>query len=126
MLEDALKIGLTEEQFWSSTPKRIRQHMEAYLWQKDQQGVMLSTFTAAIINTQIKKKIKPSDLYRPVLVNPAKNGKHVPKTKEDWAKRKQEFEEAVARMGPQAIPVLPREQREALRRQREAEKQNSE
>jgi inner membrane protein involved in colicin E2 resistance len=112
MLGDALKIGLKEEEFWKMTPKRLRMAMEAYLWQKDQQGVMLSTFTAAVINTQIKKRIKPSDLYRPVLINQS-NKKHIPKTKEDWAKRKEEFEKSVSLMGPEAIPVVPRRLRGA-------------
>ena len=128
MLGDALKVGLTPDEFWRSTTKELRLRMEAYLWQKDQQGVMLSTFTAALMNVQIGKKskmVKPTDLYRPILVNHSEQKKKgIPTTKEEWAERKRQFEETVARMGPQAIPVLPRSQREALRKQKEAE-QNS-
>lgn len=128
MLGDALKIGLTPNEFWKSTTKEIRLRMEAYLWQKDQQGVMFSTFTAALMNVHIGKKskmVKPNDLYRPILVNHSElKKKGVPTTKEEWAERKKQFEETVARMGPQAIPVLPKEQRMALRKQKEAE-QNS-
>lgn len=71
---------------------------QGYLWRRDDRGVMLSNFTAAIVNPHVKRRVKPADLYRPVV-----SDKKKPRL--SLADRQKRFEEAVKLMGPDTLPV---------------------
>lgn len=77
-------------------PAEVAAVAEGYLWRMDRWGVLLSGFTAAIVQPWAKRRIRPRDLYRPVLRAEER------RTKDE---RQQQFERAVALMGPDRYPV---------------------
>jgi hypothetical protein len=98
MLRDAIRVGVSPREFWEWTPKELHYHHEGYLWRRDDRGTMFSSFTAALLTPHTKRKVKPSDLYKPVITDP-------PAKKQKVAERRKQFEEAVKTMGPDAIPI---------------------
>lgn len=100
MLRDAARIGVSPPQFWKMTPKELHYLLEGYLWRRDDRGTMLANFTAAIVSPHTKRRVKASDLYKPVLQEIGKSS--APLTLEE---RRQRFDKAVKKMGPQTIPV---------------------
>lgn len=68
MLQDAVRVGISPDQFWRMTPKEIHFVMEGYLWRRDDLHIHLSRYTAATISPHTKKRIKPKDLYEPVVI----------------------------------------------------------
>lgn len=101
MLRDAIRVGVGPREFWELTPKELYYVQEGYLWRRDDRGIMLSSFTAALLAPHTKRRIKPSELYKPVL-------NHKPERKQSAEERRRQFEEAVKTMGPDAIPVRTR------------------
>lgn len=85
------------------TPKEVWAVMEGYYWRRDDKYQVESVFFAGVLNMLKGKKggkIKPQDLYRPVLKG---RGEEV-----SVEERQERFERAVQKMGPDAIPVRPR------------------
>lgn len=68
MMKDAVQVGVSPSDFWRMTPKELHFVMEGYLWRRDDLHIHLSRYTAAIISPHTKKRIKPKDLYDPVLI----------------------------------------------------------
>lgn len=91
---------MSEELFWDTTPRRFYMYLDAYAENQDRKGAMLAHFTAALLNAWSKKPVKAKDLYRT-----RKSSQDFEETKVHGRER---FDEAVARMGPQAIPVRDR------------------
>jgi hypothetical protein len=55
-------LGLTLEQFWSTTPADYKDILEGYNLRHDVEMQMLAWQTALLINVHSKRKIKPSQL----------------------------------------------------------------
>ena len=75
--------------------------IDGWEWRTDQLFVPLSRMIAALANyTRSKKTLRPRVLYRPM--------SREARIAFDKEERRRDFEDAVRRMGPQAIPVRPR------------------
>jgi hypothetical protein len=103
IIQDALNIGLSHEEFWRITPVELRQRIEAYWWQVDQQRQFLSHLAAAIMQPHTKKRIKGKDLYKPISFK----RKDALSNKE----RLKRFEQTAKRLAPDATLVTKLEER---------------
>lgn len=81
------------------TPKEVWAQHDAWLWQRDQLAMLWAHFTAATVQPHTKKRVKAKDLYKPVVVGKDRKDDLTPE------ERRKRFEEAVRKMGPEAIPV---------------------
>lgn len=84
-------------EFWLLTPREVQAVIEGWVWRKDQLGQMLSVMFAVIANRLGKPRLLPKHLYRPAA------GKVAARLRALEARRK--FDEIVARMGPEVVPV---------------------
>lgn len=97
LLFSAMKVGLKPAEFWSMSMREVDYAVRAYQWRYDKDAELLAHLTACVINMWSKRRIKGRDLYRPAENRPA--------TIIDKEARRREFEQTVAIMGPEAIPV---------------------
>jgi hypothetical protein len=99
LLENAVKIGLKPKEFWGMTLKEVLMMIKAYQWRFDNQAELLAMYTTVIANAPYKKRLKPRDLYK----REGQEDKVI-----SLEERKQRFEDAKRKMGPEAIPVRKR------------------
>ncbi|WP_132221595.1 hypothetical protein [Laceyella sacchari] len=72
---------------------------EGYFWRQDQLRQFWAAMTAATIQPHSKKRIKPTDLYKPL----ARAKRSGPVLSEE--ERRRRFDEIVKKIGPDVIPV---------------------
>jgi hypothetical protein len=88
------------------TPREVQHVIAGWVWRKDQLGQMLSVMFASVANRLGKPRLLPKHLYRPV------TGQLQARQRALDARRK--FDEIVARMGPEAVPVRRQVKRDGV------------
>ncbi len=87
--------GLKPEEFWNMTPREYEYWMDGFKWRMDNEALIKAHFTACLMNMFTSRKIKPSDLWK-TTKQPKKHKKVIDQSA---------FEEIIATMGPDAIPI---------------------
>lgn len=85
-------LGLSIDQFWSTTPADYRDLMEGYNLRHDIEMQMLAWQTALLINVHSKRKIKPAQLL-------GKRGENQISEQEKLARLREQMER-VSKKGP--------------------------
>jgi hypothetical protein len=76
----------------------LRELHEGYFWRQDQLRQFWSAMTAATMQPNSKKRIKPTDLYQPMKTK-------APKPVINPEEQKAQFQQVVERMGTKAYPL---------------------
>lgn len=87
--------GIKPDEFWEMTPREYTYWMDGFKWRMDNEALIKAHFTACLMNMFTSKKIKASDLW--------KTTNQAPKRKKPIDQSA--FEETLAAMGPDAIPL---------------------
>lgn len=87
--------GIKPDEFWEMTPREYEYWMDGFKWRMDNEALIKAHFTACLMNMFTSRKIKPSDLWK-TTKQPKKHKKVIDQSA---------FEEIIATMGPDAIPI---------------------